>query len=86
MHEPGFVLHEGEPATCFYVLLEGTIALSRRVGDDDVEISRTEQRGVYAGAWAAYLGDRVHRPTRSSLRALTAVAGSSCSARTTSPS
>ena len=26
---------------------------------DDVEISRTDQRGVYAGAWPAYLGDRV---------------------------
>ncbi len=27
----------------------------RRVGADDVEISRTSQVGVYAGAWAAYL-------------------------------
>ena len=33
--------------------------MSRRVGGDDVEITRTTQRGVYAGAWQAYLGDRV---------------------------
>ncbi|MEW2401184.1 ATP-binding protein [Streptomyces sp. NPDC046862] len=53
--EPGYAYREGEPATCFYVLLEGTLVMSRRVGDDDVEISRTSQRGVYAGAMQAYL-------------------------------
>ncbi|MFI1486243.1 ATP-binding protein [Streptomyces sp. NPDC020747] len=53
--EPGYVYEEGEPATCFFVLLEGTLVMSRRVGGDDVEISRTSQRGVYAGAMQAYL-------------------------------
>ncbi|MFD3309783.1 ATP-binding protein [Streptomyces sp. NPDC058694] len=53
--EPGYVYEEGEPATCFFVLLEGTLVMSRRVGEDDVEISRTSQRGVYAGAMQAYL-------------------------------
>jgi signal transduction histidine kinase len=56
--EPGPVYTEGEPATCFFVLLSGTVVLSRRVGSDDVEITRTSQRGVYAGAFQAYLGDR----------------------------
>ncbi|MGV9562725.1 ATP-binding protein [Streptomyces sp. NPDC003480] len=56
--EPGPVYTEGEPATCFFVLLEGTVVLSRRVGNDDVETNRTSQRGVYAGAFQAYLGDR----------------------------
>ncbi|MPY59766.1 ATP-binding protein [Streptomyces spongiae] len=56
--EPGPVYTEGETATCFFVLLEGTVVLSRRVGGDDVEISRSSQRGVYAGAFQAYLGDR----------------------------
>lgn len=56
--EPGPVYTEGDPATCFYVLLEGTVVLSRRVGADDVETNRTSQRGVYAGAFQAYLGDR----------------------------
>ena len=55
----GPVYAEGDPATCFYVLLEGTVVLSRRIGADDVEVGRTSQPGVYAGAWQAYLGDRV---------------------------
>ena len=40
---------EGDPATDFYVLLEGPVALYRRVGADDVEVTRTCQLGVYAG-------------------------------------
>ncbi|MET7910113.1 ATP-binding protein [Streptomyces avermitilis] len=56
--EPGPVYTEGEPATCFYVLLEGTVVLYRRVGADDVEITRSSQRGAYSGAFQAYLGDR----------------------------
>jgi len=57
--EPGIVFREGEPATCFYVLLEGNLVLSRRVGTDDIEVVRTSDRGVYAGAFTVYLGDRV---------------------------
>ena len=49
----GPVYAEGAPATCFYVLLGGTVVLSRRVGEDDVELSRTSKRGVFAGAWQA---------------------------------
>jgi signal transduction histidine kinase len=64
----GPVYAEGDPATCFYVLLEGTVVLSRRVGSDDIEVGRTSQRGVYAGAWQAYLGDRVPQIYNSSLR------------------
>jgi signal transduction histidine kinase len=45
---------EGEPATCFYVLLSGTIVMSRRVADDDVELVRSSQRGAYAGATASF--------------------------------
>ena len=70
-HEPGLVIREGEPATCFYVLLEGTIALQRRVGGDDVETSRTDQRGVYAGAWSAFLGDEAAKNYTASMRAIT---------------
>jgi signal transduction histidine kinase len=51
----GPVYAEGEEATCFYVLLEGTVVMSRRVGADDVEVGRTSQRGAYAGAWQAYM-------------------------------
>jgi signal transduction histidine kinase len=67
---PGTVFTEGAPATCFYVLLEGTVAMSRRVGEDDVEVNRTSQRGVYAGAFTAYLGDRVPQAYMNSLKAV----------------
>jgi len=67
--EPGWVLREGEPATSFYVLLDGSVTLFRRVGTDDVEINRTDDRGVYAGAFQAYLGDRIRQVYNNSLRA-----------------
>ena len=69
---PGWVYREGAPATCFYVLVEGSVVLSRLVGEDDVEVSRTEQRGVYGGAFQAYLGDRVPQLYNNSMRAVTA--------------
>ncbi|MBZ9641339.1 ATP-binding protein [Streptomyces sp. PSKA30] len=66
--EPGPVYTEGEPATCFYVMIEGTVVLSRRVGADDIEVIRTSQPGVYAGAMQAYLGDRVRQVYNNSMR------------------
>jgi signal transduction histidine kinase len=65
------VIQEGDPAEKFFVLLSGTIALSRRVGQDDVQTTRTEQRGVYAGAVQAYIRDQgVQHTYNASLRAL----------------
>ncbi|MEU4624055.1 ATP-binding protein [Actinoplanes sp. NPDC023801] len=67
----GLVLREGDPAVSFFVLLSGTIALSRRVGEDEVVTTRTEQRGVYMGATQAYLrDDGVPRNYAASMRAL----------------
>ena len=66
----GPVYAEGEEATCFYVLLEGTVVMSRRVGPDDVEVGRTSDRGVYSGAWLAYMGDRVPQVYNASMRAV----------------
>ncbi len=66
--QPDFLFHEGDPARCFYVLLDGEIATYRRVGADDVHVGRTSQRGVYAGAWSAYLGDRVPQVYMNSIR------------------
>jgi signal transduction histidine kinase len=65
------VCAEGEPATCFYVLLSGTISLSRRVQRDEVELTRTDQRGVYAGATRAYLGDEAPEAYTATMRAVT---------------
>ncbi|MGA5304808.1 ATP-binding protein [Nucisporomicrobium flavum] len=73
MHAPAgsLVLREGDPAELFVVLLSGTISLSRRVGQDDVQTSRTEQRGVYMGATQAYIRDEgVERKYMASMRAL----------------
>jgi len=70
-HKPGVIYNEGEDATCFYVLLSGTVSLSRTVHGENLEVSRTEQRGVYAGATQAYLGDRVPQKYPNSLRAIT---------------
>jgi signal transduction histidine kinase len=64
----GPVYAEGEPAGYFYVLLDGTVVMSRRVGADDVEVVRTSNRGVYAGAFVAYLGDAVPQVYNNSLR------------------
>jgi signal transduction histidine kinase len=66
--EPGPLYAEGEPATCFYVLLSGTLVMSRRVGNDDVEVTRTSGPGVYGGAFQAYMGDRVPQVYNNSIR------------------
>ena len=44
-----------EPATCFFMLIEGTMIMSRRVGEHDVETSRSSQPGAYSGATRAWL-------------------------------
>ena len=66
--DEGRVYTEGERAESFYVLLSGGLTLTRRVGDDDVEVSRTSSPGVYGGAFNAYLGDRVPQVYNNSMR------------------
>ncbi|MEU8813553.1 ATP-binding protein [Actinoplanes sp. NPDC048796] len=73
MHMPagGTVIREGDPAEQFLVLLSGTIAMTRQVGQDDVRVNRTEQRGVYMGATNSYLrDDGIPRRYMASIRAL----------------
>jgi signal transduction histidine kinase len=67
--EPGLVYSEGEPANRLYVLFEGEVVMSRRIGADDVETARTSQRGVYAGAFLAFLGNSLPQTYVNSLRA-----------------
>ncbi|MGO9381753.1 MAG: ATP-binding protein [Mycobacterium sp.] len=55
-YQPGPICVEGEPATCFYVLVEGELALSKLSGGQDIETTRTSQRGAYCGAWRAFTG------------------------------
>ena len=68
LFHPGPVYYEGQPATCFYVMIEGTLVMSRRIGGDDVEVNRSSYRGSYTGAFRAYLGDRVPQVYDNSLR------------------
>lgn len=55
MFSPGPIVVEGEPATCFYVLIDGELVMSKRSGGVDIQTNRTSQRGVYFGAWSAYI-------------------------------
>ncbi|GIH26140.1 histidine kinase [Acrocarpospora phusangensis] len=67
------VYREGEPATCFVVLLNGVITLSRLSHGDEVEVARTEQRGVYGGATQTYLGDQVEQIYMNTMHAISDV-------------
>jgi signal transduction histidine kinase len=66
--EEGWLYRQGDPASCFFVLLEGSLVMSRRVVDDEVEVNRTSYRGSYVGAWNAYLGDLVPQVYDQSVR------------------
>jgi CRP-like cAMP-binding protein len=66
--DTGPVYAEGDPAAYLYVLLSGTVVLSRRIGGDDIEVNRTSLRGAYGGAFYAYLGDRVPQVYNNSMR------------------
>jgi signal transduction histidine kinase len=66
------VFAEGDPAESFFVLLSGTLALSRRIERDDVETTRTDQRGVYMGGTRAYFREEAESGRYlASMRAIT---------------
>jgi signal transduction histidine kinase len=67
------VFAEGEPARCFWVLLSGTIAMSRTIGGDRVETGRTDQVGVYLGAITFYLEESLENGYAGGARAITDV-------------
>jgi signal transduction histidine kinase len=69
----GTICAEGEPATCFYVLLCGVMTMNRLIHGDDIETVRTDQRGAYGGATQAYMGDKIAQVYNHSLRAVTDV-------------
>jgi signal transduction histidine kinase len=65
------VYSEGEPATCFYVLLDGMLRLTKRMQRDDMELVRTDQRGVYAGATRAFVASSDEQTYSATLVAVT---------------
>jgi signal transduction histidine kinase len=62
---------EGEPAECFFVLLEGTLSMVRLVGGSEVETVRSSYRGAYSGAVQFYFGDRLEQRYPATVRAIT---------------
>jgi signal transduction histidine kinase len=62
---------EGEPAECFFVLLDGTMTMVRLVGGSEVETVRTDHRGVFSGAVQFYFGDRLEQRYPATVRAIT---------------
>ncbi len=65
------VYTEGDPSTYFFVLLSGTLTMHRRVENTEVELSRTNQRGVYSGATQSFVKGMDEMPYWSSVRAVT---------------
>ena len=65
------VYSEGDPATCFFVLVEGTVAMRRWVEGANVEVNRTDHRGVYAGATAAFVKSEAGHRYANTLEAVT---------------
>ncbi len=71
-YEAGTTVYRvGEPATCLYVLLEGTLSMVMRAAGGELEVNRTDHRGTYAGAFMAFLDLPMARSYSTSLRAVT---------------
>lgn len=64
---------QGEPAEWFFVLLSGKVSLRYTDGNGTVELNRTDERGVYGGAFSPYLSDQGERGYPLTLHALTDV-------------
>jgi signal transduction histidine kinase len=70
-HAGELLYSQGDPATCFFVLLDGTVVMRRRVEGSDVEITRTNQRGAYAGATQGIVRTSTPEPYLGSMEAIT---------------
>jgi signal transduction histidine kinase len=71
-YEAGTTIYRvGEPATCLYVLLEGTLSMVMRAAGGELEVNRTDHRGTYAGAFMAFLDLPMARSYSTGLRAVT---------------
>jgi len=65
------VFNEGDAASCFYVLLGGVLRMTRTVGGNEVEMSRTDQRGAYCGATQFFVSDGSEQRYSASVHATT---------------
>ena len=53
------IMAEGDPATCFYLLLGGALRMTRLVSGTEVEVTRSDQRGAYCGATQFFVHQEV---------------------------
>jgi signal transduction histidine kinase len=67
------LVSERDPARCFYVLLSGTIRMYRNVRGSEVELTRSGQRGAYAGASQFFQGGLDQQVYTSTVAAVTDV-------------
>jgi len=71
-HGPGVnVYNQDEPATYFYVLLQGEIQLVKRFDATDMVLATADQPGSYAGAIRAFISSSADQSYSSSLRTVT---------------
>jgi len=68
--DEGIVFNEGDEATCCYILLTGGIRMCKLSHGEEVEINRSTQRGVYAGAITAFLGADERKNYTATMRVL----------------
>ncbi|WP_370971165.1 ATP-binding protein [Amycolatopsis sp. cg9] len=67
------VISEGGEATCFYVLLNGAIRMTRLVSGTEVETNRSDQRGAYFGATQFFVHQDAEHTYGATVRALSDV-------------
>ncbi|WP_432940122.1 ATP-binding protein [Kribbella sp. CA-253562] len=69
-YEDGVVFTEGDEAACCYILLTGGLRMCKLSHGEEVEINRSTQRGVYAGAVTAFLGADERKSYNATMRVL----------------
>ncbi|WP_086849088.1 ATP-binding protein [Amycolatopsis kentuckyensis] len=65
-----FVIREGEEATCFYVILNGAVRMTRLVSGTEIETNRSDQRGAYFGATQFFVHQEAEHRYGASVQAL----------------
>ncbi|TFH20823.1 MAG: cyclic nucleotide-binding domain-containing protein [Acidimicrobiales bacterium] len=70
--EPGDeIFREGQPASILWILLDGRIELSRRIGDQTVQLATMDEPGRWAGGLSAWGAPDEHAVTRATGVAVT---------------
>ncbi|TFH15950.1 MAG: cyclic nucleotide-binding domain-containing protein, partial [Acidimicrobiales bacterium] len=65
------IFHEGRPASILWILLDGKIELSRRIGDQTITLATMDEPGRWAGGLAAWGAPDEHAVTRATGVAVT---------------